>query len=77
MALQHAAQPRRPAACLLRRSRFQWQGKRNDFSRKGGKRSGSNKDLSHNPPLNETRRLPNFIFRSGRKTAQNDIPLDN
>ena len=35
---------------LLRRSGFQWQVKRNVFSRKEGKSSSSNKDLSHKMP---------------------------
>ena len=39
---------------LLRRSRFQWQVKHNVCSRKAGKSSGSNKDLSQNPPIFET-----------------------
>jgi hypothetical protein len=36
---------------LLRRSGFQWQVKRNVFSRKEGQASGSNKDLSPKPSL--------------------------
>jgi len=35
---------------LVPRSGFQWQVKRNVFSRKEGKRSGSNKDLSRKTP---------------------------
>ena len=52
-----AEQP--PAADCLQgpfvpRPGFQWQVKHNIFSRKEGKSSGSNKDLSHNPPFFET-----------------------
>jgi hypothetical protein len=36
---------------LVPRSGFQWQVKRNVFSRKEGKSSGSNKDVSHKTPI--------------------------